>query len=133
MQSSNAICAVQMHTFDILLSLKVFLIPHQKMPETFMDSLQLHSHNMCKKVLPKSCFAHLPLICKNKFSLRKQMLCLVQTQSALLASQTRICWSHSDFFLIKSISSRPHFIPAFLCVVLLCFFQLLTSEIISLR
>lgn len=122
-----------MYTFAIPLSLKMFLIPHQKILEMFMDSLELHSHYMCKEVLPKSCFSHLPLICKNKFRLGKHMLCLVQTQSALLASQPRICWSHSDLFLIKSIASRPHFTPAYLCVVPLCFFQLLTGEIISLR
>lgn len=66
--------AVQMHTFDIPLSLKVFLIPYQKIAETLMDSLELHSHNMCKEVLPKSRLAHLPLIFKNKFRLGKQML-----------------------------------------------------------
>lgn len=133
MQGTDAIHAVQMHTFDITLSLKVILIPHQKIPEMFMDSLELHSHNMCRKVLPKSCSAHLPLICKNKFRLGKQTFCLVQNESALLASQSRISWSHSDFFFIKSIASRPHCIPAYLCVVLLYFFQLLTDEIISLR
>lgn len=133
MQGTNTIHAAQMYTFAIPLSLKMFLIPHQKILEMFMDSLELHSHDMCKEVLPKSCFSHLPLICKNKFRLGKHTLCLVQTQSALLASQPRICWSHSDSFLIKSIASRPHFTPAYLCVVPLCFFQLLTGEIISLR
>lgn len=122
-----------MHTFDIPLSLKVLLIWHQKTPEMFKDSLELHSHNMCKEVLPKSCFAHFSLVCKNKFRRGKQMLCLVQTQSALVASQPRICWSHSDFYLIKSIASRPLCIPAYLCMVLLFFFYLLTDEIIWLR
>lgn len=108
MQGTNAIHAVQMHTFDIPLSLKVILIPHQKILEMLVDSLELHSHSMCKEVLPKSCFAHLPFICKNKFRLGEQTFCLVQNQSALLASQSRISWSHSDIFLIKSIASRLH-------------------------
>lgn len=88
--------------------LKVILIPHQKILEMLVDSLELHTHSMCKEVLPKSCLAHLPFICKNKFRLGKQTFCLVQNQSALLASQPGISWSHSDIFLIKSIASRPH-------------------------
>lgn len=64
------------------------------------------------------------------------MPCWVQTESTLLASQPRTCWSPSDFCSIRRIAPRPHCIPVLICVVLLSLVYLpvrSSSETSSLR
>lgn len=87
-----------------------------------MDAFEVHSHSKCEEVLPKSCFAHLLFISYNKFSLGKEMLCWVQAEFAILASQPGTCWSTSDFCSLRSIASRAHHIPLSMYMVLLSLF-----------
>lgn len=126
-----------MHIFDISLSIKVFPTPQQKNPVMCMDPIELHSHNMCKEVLPKACLLTCFLFPRTNSDC-KNMPCWVHTEFASLASQLRTCWSSSGFCSLERIASRPHSIPVLTRMVLLSLFlvDLLVrspSEISSLR